>query len=69
MTIEGYDIPRPVFDFSEADFPAPIVQRLFKSFQKPTVIQSISWPLALSGRDLVSIAKTGSVKTLAVSFF
>uniref|UniRef100_A0A0N4U579 RNA helicase n=1 Tax=Dracunculus medinensis TaxID=318479 RepID=A0A0N4U579_DRAME len=65
VTIEGYDIPRPVFDFSEADFPAPIVQRLFKSFQKPTVIQSISWPLALSGRDLVSIAKTGSGKTLA----
>ncbi|VDM13610.1 unnamed protein product, partial [Wuchereria bancrofti] len=38
---------------------------LFANFQKPTVIQSISWPIALSGRDMVSIAKTGSGKTFA----
>ncbi|MCP9265520.1 Ddx5 protein [Dirofilaria immitis] len=48
VTVEGNDLPRPVFDFKEAGFP-----------------QSISWPIALSGRDMVSIAKTGSGKTFA----
>jgi len=33
---------------------------------QPTAIQSQGWPLALSGRDLVGIAQTGSGKTLSV---
>lgn len=40
---------------------------LYKNYQAPTIIQSISWPVALSGMDMVSIAKTGSGKTLAVT--
>uniref|UniRef100_A0A915PK99 RNA helicase n=1 Tax=Setaria digitata TaxID=48799 RepID=A0A915PK99_9BILA len=65
VTVEGNDLPRPVFDFNEAGFPQVITDMLFSNFQKPTVIQSISWPIALSGRDMVSIAKTGSGKTFA----
>uniref|UniRef100_A0A8R1XUQ2 RNA helicase n=1 Tax=Onchocerca volvulus TaxID=6282 RepID=A0A8R1XUQ2_ONCVO len=65
VTVEGNDLPRPVFDFKEAGFPQVITDMLFANFQKPTVIQSISWPIALSGRDMVSIAKTGSGKTFA----
>lgn len=38
-----------------------------QNFEKPTPIQSQVWPIALSGRDVVGIAKTGSGKTLAVS--
>lgn len=68
VTVEGNDLPRPVFDFKEAGFPQVITDMLFANFQKPTVIQSISWPIALSGRDMVSIAKTGSGKTFAVLF-
>lgn len=34
------------------------------NYVTPTTIQSISWPVALSGRDMISIAKTGSGKTL-----
>lgn len=68
VTVEGNDLPRPVFEFGEAGFPSVITDMLFANFQKPTVIQSISWPIALSGRDMVSIAKTGSGKTLAVNF-
>jgi len=34
-------------------------------FTTPTPIQSQSWPIVLSGRDLIGIAKTGSGKTLA----
>ncbi|VDM95872.1 unnamed protein product [Thelazia callipaeda] len=65
VTVEGNDLPRPVFEFPEAGFPPIITEMLYAHFQRPTVIQSISWPIALSGRDMVSIAKTGSGKTLA----
>lgn len=34
-------------------------------FKDPTAIQSQGWPMALSGRDLVGIAATGSGKTLS----
>ena len=33
-------------------------------FTEPSAIQSQAWPLALSGRDLVAIAETGSGKTI-----
>ena len=62
--VEGKDVPRPVFGFNECGFPKEIETLLFKSYEKPTVIQSISWPVAMSGRDIVSIARTGSGKTL-----
>merc|ERR1719422_701605 len=34
------------------------------SWQAPTAIQSQAWPIALSGRNLVGIAQTGSGKTM-----
>ena len=36
-----------------------------QGFEKPTPIQSQALPCALSGRDVVGIAKTGSGKTYA----
>ncbi|CAI5450038.1 unnamed protein product [Caenorhabditis angaria] len=65
VTLEGSGIPRPVFEFNEAPYPGQIHELLYAKFQKPTVIQGISWPIAMSGRDIISIAKTGSGKTLA----
>ena len=38
-----------------------------QSWDEPTPIQAIGWPIALSGRDCVGIAQTGSGKTAAVS--
>jgi ATP-dependent RNA helicase DDX5/DBP2 len=35
------------------------------NYQKPTLIQACSWPILLSGLDLIGIALTGSGKTLA----
>lgn len=37
------------------------------SWVQPTPIQAVGWPIALSGRDVVGIAQTGSGKTAAVS--
>lgn len=34
-------------------------------FEAPTPIQSQSWPVAMAGRDCISVAETGSGKTLA----
>ena len=36
-------------------------------FEAPTAIQCQGWPIAMSGRDMVGIAQTGSGKTLSVS--
>ena len=33
-------------------------------FDKPSLIQSQAWPAAISGRDVVGVARTGSGKTL-----
>lgn len=38
-----------------------------QSWVQPTPIQAVGWPIALSGRDVVGIAQTGSGKTAAVS--
>ncbi len=43
-----------------------LVDQLYGNFSHPTVIQAVSWPIAMSGRDLIGIAQTGSGKTLAV---
>lgn len=36
-----------------------------QKYETPTIIQSQSWPIALSGVDMTGIARTGSGKTLA----
>uniref|UniRef100_A0A1I7WAZ2 DUF3778 domain-containing protein n=1 Tax=Heterorhabditis bacteriophora TaxID=37862 RepID=A0A1I7WAZ2_HETBA len=39
----------------------------YAKFQKRTVVQSISLPIAISDRDIISIARTGSEKTVTDS--
>ena len=66
MNCLGTDIPKPVFSFAEASFPAYVLEEVVSlGFNSPTAIQSQGWPMALSGRDVVGIASTGSGKTLA----
>lgn len=67
VTLSGNQIPRPVFEFNEANYPQAMERLLYKNYQTPTCIQSISWPVAMSGLDQISIARTGSGKTLGVS--
>lgn len=65
VTVRGHDAPSGVFDFNEVGFPSYITTELTRQgFKQPTVIQAQSWPIAMSGRDLVGIAQTGSGKKL-----
>lgn len=66
MTISGHDIPKPITNFDEAGFPEYVLSEVkAEGFDKPTGIQCQGWPMALSGRDMVGIAATGSGKTLS----
>lgn len=39
-----------------------------EGFTEPTPIQAQGWPIAMSGKNMVGVAQTGSGKTLGVSF-
>ncbi|KAI4121237.1 MAG: hypothetical protein LQ338_006477 [Usnochroma carphineum] len=65
ITVQGKHVPRPVETFDEAGFPKYVMDEVkAQGFPHPTAIQSQGWPMALSGRDVVGIAETGSGKTL-----
>lgn len=62
----GADVPRPIVSFAHLNLDDTLKRLIVKNeFEKPTPIQAIALPAALSGRDVVGIAKTGSGKTLA----
>lgn len=65
ITVAGPDIPKPVTSFDEAGFPGYVMNEVkAQGFVEPTAIQAQGWPMALTGRDMVGIAETGSGKTL-----
>jgi len=65
ITIKGRGVPKPIFNFEEGGFPGFIMQQIYKqNWTRPTAIQAQGWPMALTGRDFVGIAQTGSGKTL-----
>lgn len=58
-------IPKPLSKFEHAQLPEYVMRILnTEGFAAPTAIQSIGWPVAMSGRDSVCVANTGSGKTL-----
>ncbi|KAG2443150.1 hypothetical protein HYH02_009561 [Chlamydomonas schloesseri] len=61
----GASALEPFQSFEDAGFPAGVMNVLRTSrYGAPSAIQAQAWPIALSGRDLVAIASTGSGKTL-----
>ncbi|KAL7066920.1 DEAD/DEAH box helicase family protein [Cryptosporidium serpentis] len=63
--IAGNNVPKPITSFDESSFPDFLVDALYRAgFTEPTAIQVQGWPVALSGRDMIGIAETGSGKTL-----
>ncbi|KAE8997518.1 DEAD-box ATP-dependent RNA helicase 24 [Phytophthora fragariae] len=66
VKVDGIDVPAPVRSFMHLGFDRKMLQTLMKlGLEAPTSIQAQAFPVALSGRDLIGIAKTGSGKTLA----
>uniref|UniRef100_A0A665W7S0 RNA helicase n=1 Tax=Echeneis naucrates TaxID=173247 RepID=A0A665W7S0_ECHNA len=66
ITVRGSGCPKPVTNFHQAQFPQYVMDVLMQqNFKEPTAIQAQGFPLALSGRDMVGIAQTGSGKTLS----
>ncbi|XP_074028020.1 ATP-dependent RNA helicase p62 [Leptinotarsa decemlineata] len=65
ITVDG-SAPNPIQNFNEACFPDYVMKEIKnQGYDAPTAIQAQGWPIALSGMDMVGIAKTGSGKTLA----
>ncbi|KAF7058190.1 hypothetical protein CFC21_065307 [Triticum aestivum] len=65
ILVEGEEVPPPARDFCDLRFPEPISRMLReKGIVQPTPIQVQGLPVALSGRDMIGIAFTGSGKTL-----
>ena len=64
--VDGSANFKPILEFMEAGIPEYLMTTVrSQKYEKPTVIQSQSWPIALSGVDMTGIARTGSGKTLA----
>lgn len=58
---------KPVDSFQKLGFPTALVKEIMvnRQFERPTAVQSLALPIALSGRDMIALAKTGSGKTMA----
>lgn len=66
IQVSGYSPPKPCVAFAHFGFDDELMALIRKSeFTQPTPIQSQAIPVALSGRDIIGIAKTGSGKTAA----
>ncbi|KAM8724090.1 putative ATP-dependent RNA helicase DDX17 isoform 1-T1 [Acanthopagrus schlegelii] len=66
ITVRGSGCPKPITNFHQAQYPQYVMDVLMQQhFKEPTAIQAQGFPLALSGRDMVGIAQTGSGKTLS----
>jgi ATP-dependent helicase YprA (DUF1998 family) len=62
----SYTCPPPVMSFEHSPFPGPVNKAIEQAgYTDPTPIQAVSWPVIMQGRDVVSVAKTGSGKTCA----
>ncbi|KAI1286121.1 ATP-dependent RNA helicase DDX42 [Halotydeus destructor] len=66
IKVFGSGAPKPVTSFAHFGFDEQLMKVIRKSeYTQPTPIQAQAIPVALSGRDLIGIAKTGSGKTAA----
>ncbi|XP_053679879.1 ATP-dependent RNA helicase DDX42 [Anopheles nili] len=66
VKVSGPLPPHPVTSFAHFGFDESLMKSIRKSdYTQPTPIQAQAIPAALSGRDIIGIAKTGSGKTAA----
>ncbi|XP_033883359.2 ATP-dependent RNA helicase DDX42 [Acipenser ruthenus] len=66
LRVSGAAPPKPCTSFAHFGFDEQLMHQIRKSeYTKPTPIQCQGVPIALNGRDMIGIAKTGSGKTAA----
>ncbi|KAI8593480.1 P-loop containing nucleoside triphosphate hydrolase protein [Geranomyces variabilis] len=66
MRVRGTEVAKPCISFAHFGFDDPLIDTIRKhGYTEPTGIQRQAVPVALSGRDIIGIAKTGSGKTAA----
>ncbi|KAK1799358.1 hypothetical protein P4O66_007594 [Electrophorus voltai] len=66
LRVSGAAPPKPCTSFAHFSFDEQLMNQIRKSeYTQPTPIQCQGVPIALSGRDMIGIAKTGSGKTAA----
>lgn len=64
-TLAEAPLLRPIVSFAHLPHCNGDLYQHLSSFKSPTPVQSATWPLLFSGRDVIGIAETGSGKTLA----
>ncbi|KAJ3300145.1 hypothetical protein HK104_004065, partial [Borealophlyctis nickersoniae] len=66
MRVMGTGIAKPCISFAHFGFDDALINAVIKQgYSQPSGIQQQAVPVALSGRDIIGIAKTGSGKTAA----
>ncbi|CDS42068.1 ATP dependent RNA helicase DDX42 [Echinococcus multilocularis] len=66
IRLSGISPPRPVCSFAHLNLDGALMNAIRQAgYTQPMPIQAAAVPAALSGRDIVGIAKTGSGKTVA----
>ncbi|KAI8813437.1 ATP-dependent RNA helicase DDX42-like protein [Cladochytrium replicatum] len=66
MTVTGRNPAKPCISFAHFGFDGALLAAVIRhGYEQPTGIQRQAVPVALSGRDKIGIAKTGSGKTAA----
>ena len=65
----GIVVPDAMQRFTDWEWPRELMDAVDRAgYKSPTPIQAQSWPIALQGYDLISVAKTGSGKTVGYLF-
>lgn len=66
INVTGINVAKPVKRWDQLPFDKVLMAEIKKQgYEEPTTIQKQAIPIALSGRDIIGLAKTGSGKTAA----
>ncbi|KAG2213841.1 hypothetical protein INT47_001110 [Mucor saturninus] len=66
LHVTGHSIAKPCLSFAHFGFDEDLLSGIIKAgYTEPSAIQRQAIPIALEGRDIIGIAKTGSGKTAA----
>lgn len=66
LHVTGHDVAKPCVSFAHFGFDQELLDAVIKAgYTEPSAIQRQAIPVAMEGRDIIGIAKTGSGKTAA----